>query len=166
MFFSLKHKKNQRQHSQNLKTNKVAAMWAIRCIHAQFKVASLLQAKSEKLSLNTKRLIVVAFSVISFSSCVYLVVKSSLGNQNIDLSIAAIEVPEHILQNEDKPLGPSKRVSKSEFEKVKKFRAYLDSLATSNSGRRIYDSIVKYPPGLIDSLVFIENFYKSHSSNK
>jgi len=161
MFFSLKHKNNQRQHNRNLKTDKIAVIWANRCLQAQYKVASFLQTKSEKLSLNTKRLIVIAFSVISLSSCVYLVVKSFLGNQNIRLSVTAIKVPEQVVQNEDRQVSPSTGVSKNEFEKVKKFRCYIDSLTTSNSGRRIYDSIRKSRPGLIDSLSIIENVYKS-----
>jgi hypothetical protein len=166
MFFSFKHKDNQRQHNQNLRADKIAEVWARKCISIQYKAASFLQTKSEKLSLNTKRIIVIAFSIISFSSCVYLVVKNFLDNQNINIAITTIEVPEQVVQNENNQVSPLTGVSKIGFEKVKKFRAYLDSLATSNSGRRVYDSIVKYRSGLIDSLVFIESFYKSHSSNK
>ena len=166
MLSSFKHKNNQVHRNMNLKTDMIAQALANKCIRAQYKLASVIQAKSEKLSLNTKRFIVIAFSAISFSCCVYLVVKSFLGNQDINISITPIKVPEQVVQNENSRVSQSTGVSKNEFEKVKKFRGYIDSLTASSSGRRIYDSIYKNRPGLIDSLAVIENIYKSQSPNK
>lgn len=165
MFFSLKRKNNQRQHNRNLKTDKIAQAWANKCLKAQYKLASVIQAKSEKLSLVTKRLVVIAFGFISFSSSTYLVIKSLFGNDRVNLSTAAIRAPEKATPNQNavKPLNP---VSKNEVEKIKKFRVYIDSLASSNTGRSIYDSIRKSRPGLIDSLTIIENIFKSQSLNK
>jgi hypothetical protein len=165
MFFR-KNKNNQRQVEHNLEHDKLAQTWVNRCIKLQHNASSFLQAKSEKLSLKAKRLVAIGFCLISFSSCVYQIVKSFYGNDKVNLSIAAIRVPEQVTQNENREIAPSNEVSKNEFKKIKKFRAYIDSLARSNSGRRIYDSIHKYRPGLIDSLAIIENIYKSQSPNK
>lgn len=165
MFFG-KHKNNQRQVEHNLEHDKLARTWVDRSIKLQHKASSFLQGKSEKLSLNTKRLVVIAFCLISFSSSVYLVAKSFHGNNTVNLSIAAIKVPKQVVQNEDALVTLSNGVSKNEIEKIKKFRVYIDSLATSNSGRRMYDSIRKYRPGLMDSLTIIENIYNSQSPNK
>ena len=165
MFFG-KHKKNQRQVEHNLEHDRFAQTWVNRCIKLQRKASSFLQSKSEKLSLSSKRLVVIGFCLISLSSSVYLVVKSFYGNDSVNLSIAAIRVPEQVAQNENIQIAPANGVFKNEMEKIKVFRAYIDSLATSNSGRRIYDSIRKYRPGLIDSLAVIENIYKSQSPNK
>lgn len=166
MFFFFKHKNNQRQLKQNLEHKTLAQLWVNRCIGIQNNASSFLQAKSEKLSLASKRLIVIVFCLISFSSCVYLVIKSFFGNHPANLSIEAIRVPKQLTHNENRRIIPSKGVSKDEIEKIKKFRDYFDSLAKNNSGRRIYDSILKHRPGLIDSLSIIENLYKSQSSNK
>ncbi|MCD0472637.1 hypothetical protein [Flavobacterium sp. JAS] len=51
-------------------------------------------------------------------------------------------------------------LSKQEFENITSFKFYLDSLKQSKEGKKIYDSITNYRPGLLDSLVFIENYYK------
>ena len=166
MFLFLKHKNNQRQAEHNLEHDRLAETWVNRCMKLQHKASSVLQAKSEKLSLSTKRLVVIAFCLISFSSCVYLVIKSFHCNNTVTLSIAAIRVPEQVAQNENALATLSNGVSKNEFKKIKKFRAYIDSLATSNFGKRIYDSIRKYRPGLLDSLAALENIYKSRSPNK
>ena len=37
----------------------------------------------------------------------------------------------------------------------------MDSLTRSENGTIIYDSIVKARPGLMDSVLFIENIYQS-----
>lgn len=166
MFFFLKPKNNQRQHKQNLGTDKIAQLWVNRCIRLQNKASLFLQFKSERLSVSSKRLIVIVFCLISFSSCVYLIITSFFGNHPANISIAAIRVHKQVLQNENRPLTPPKGVSKQTFEKIEKFRAYLDSLAKSNSGRRIYDSILTYRHGLIDSLALLENLNKSQSINK
>lgn len=50
--------------------------------------------------------------------------------------------------------------SNTEFENVSRFVFYLDSLKESESGKKILDSIKYYRPGLLDSLIFIENYYK------
>lgn len=51
---------------------------------------------------------------------------------------------------------------KAQLENVTRFVFYLDSLKESERGRKIYDSINNYRPGLLDSLVFIENYYKTN----
>ena len=164
MSFSIRHK-NQRQQNQYLKTDKIAQAWANKCIRAQYKLASFVQAKSEKLSIGTKRLIVIAFCLISFSSSAYLIIEGFFGNDRVNLSTTAIRVPEQVTHNKH-GITPLNSISKNEVEKIKKLRVYIDSLATSNTGRSIYDSIRMNRPGLIDSLTIIENIFKSQSSNK
>jgi hypothetical protein len=58
-----------------------------------------------------------------------------------------------------------KPITKSEFRRIAQFRMYLDSLARSPTGKVTYDSLYRYRKGLIDSLVIIENYYKSNLKN-
>ncbi|WP_175556860.1 hypothetical protein [Flavobacterium johnsoniae] len=53
-------------------------------------------------------------------------------------------------------------LSKVEFEKIFRINSYLDSLKQSKEGQKLYDSIKNYRPGLLDSLVFVENYYKTN----
>lgn len=49
---------------------------------------------------------------------------------------------------------------KSQFEHITNFSNYSDSLKELEGGTKIYDSVKNYRPGLLDSLVPIENYYK------
>lgn len=53
-------------------------------------------------------------------------------------------------------------LSKVEFEKIIRINSYLDSLKQSKEGQKLYDSIKNYRPGLLDSLEFVEKYYKTN----
>jgi hypothetical protein len=57
-------------------------------------------------------------------------------------------------------------ISKEEFQRIENFKSYLDSLAKTNAGKRIFDSIIANRPGLIDSLSIVENLYQTQTTNK
>lgn len=46
------------------------------------------------------------------------------------------------------------------YRRVKQIHAYLDSLKTTTDGRARYDSLIKSRPGLMDTIIMIENFYQ------
>ena len=45
---------------------------------------------------------------------------------------------------------------------IGKFRSWLDSLQRDSTGQKIYDSIRRERPGLLDSLAQIDNRYSIH----
>lgn len=53
-------------------------------------------------------------------------------------------------------------LSRAEFENITHFSSYLESLKESKEGKKIYDSILYNRPGILDSLVGIENYYKTN----
>lgn len=53
-------------------------------------------------------------------------------------------------------------VPTADFENISRINVYLDSLKQSNDGLKIYDSIDNYRPGLLDSLKFMTNYYKTN----
>ncbi|MCW3106875.1 MAG: hypothetical protein JWQ09_1381, partial [Segetibacter sp.] len=105
--------------------------------------------------------VVIAFCFISFCSCINVIIESVCTHSDTSLAIVAVRVA---TQNAHNYMQLS--ISKKEFEKIKKFKSYLDSLTKSKSGKRIHDSITANRPGLIDSLSIVENLYQSQSSNK
>jgi len=52
-----------------------------------------------------------------------------------------------------------------EYERIHLFRLYMDSLASSPSGKKAYDSILLHRPGLMDSVLFIEKHYQPTANN-
>jgi hypothetical protein len=161
MFSLFTHKNNQRHHKQNGQENKLAENIVYRCIKVQIKTSKFLQKKSEMLPLKVKRLIVIVFCLISFGSCIYVLTNSFYRHPEKLLSIARIEVSRQTESINQKP-----SLSKEEFEKIQKFRSYLDSLIQSKPGKRIHDSIIAHRPGLIDSLSIVENLYQSQLLNR
>ncbi|QGK73545.1 hypothetical protein [Flavobacterium sp. SLB02] len=53
-------------------------------------------------------------------------------------------------------------ISPAEYKSITGARQYLDSLKASAEGKTSYDNIMHRRPGLLDSLIFIENYYKSN----
>ena len=53
-------------------------------------------------------------------------------------------------------------ITKNEFRRIALFRLYLDCLTRSPTGKVTYDSLYRCRQGLMDSLVIIENYYKSN----
>ncbi|RKR05182.1 hypothetical protein C8C83_4515 [Flavobacterium sp. 90] len=51
---------------------------------------------------------------------------------------------------------------KIEFENISNFSLFIDSLKHTKEGKKIYDSITNCRPGLLDSIVFIKNYYKTN----
>jgi len=161
MFSLFKRKNNQQHQRQTSQQHKIAQKIVNRCLGLQFKASTFLQKKFEMLTTKAKRLIVVAFCVLSFCSCIYLIVKSFRPHHYTALAIVPIRV---LTPNVHDGIQPY--ISKQEVEKIQKFKSYLDSLSNSKSGKRILDSINANRPGLIDSLSIVENLYQLQSPNK
>lgn len=60
----------------------------------------------------------------------------------------------------------SKNISEKEYQKLGRFRTYMDSLSASATGKATYDSIIRLHPGLLDSLRAVEQYYKSQFKNE
>jgi hypothetical protein len=161
MFFLSKHKNSHGRHKQNTQQDKIAQNIVYRCMGIQVKASKFLQNKFERLPTKAKKLVVIAFCFISVCSCIYLIIECVWTHSNTSLAIVAIRVP---TKNAHNYIQPSN--SKEEFEKIQKFKSYLDSLVKSKSGKRILDSITANRPGLIDSLSIVENLYHLQSLNK
>ena len=161
MFFLFKRKNRQEHQPQNSQQDKIAQNIVNRCLGLQFKACKFLQNKFEMLTTKAKRWIVLSFCVLSFCSCIYVIVKSFRPYPYNSFAIVPIRVSTQNVHNDIQP-----SISKQEVEKIQKFKCYLDSLSISKSGKRTLDSINANRPGLIDSLSIVENLYQLQSPNK
>jgi hypothetical protein len=114
MFFFSRQSKNYRQIKHNLTHRGLLQSWINRCFKLQHEAAAFLQNKSEQMSLHSKRLIVIAFCLISFSTCLYQVIKSLIRTDSLTLSIAAIRVPEPVEQSANRHPTPAKGLFKDD----------------------------------------------------
>lgn len=111
--------------------------------------------------------IVALFTFIVFTGAcsVYVIATSFSGTRTKNITVIPIMRPTNSIHLKEKDIDLNTIISKAEFEKVTRFRRYMDSLGRSPTGKKTHDSIVQYRPGLLDSLVILENYYYSHLKN-
>ncbi|MDR6845567.1 hypothetical protein [Flavobacterium granuli] len=105
------------------------------------------------------------FVILAGGICIYGISRSFINTAKDCIKIIPISEPMDAI-GKSFVLNPKPfPISQKEFERIARFRMYLDSLGRSPIGKRAFDSIIGLRPGLMDSLVFIENYYKSNCKN-
>jgi hypothetical protein len=127
--------------------------------HLQGGWANWMMKRTEKFSRRTWLILLTLFVLFSSSYSVYLGVSAFTNKETNSITITTIKKPKHLTETGETPIEAAE-VSEAEYNRIKKFRVYMDSLARSPSGKTLYDSITKYHPRLMDSVRFIENYYQ------
>lgn len=129
---------------------------------AQNKWAIKMGALTSNLSKKSLIFFLILFVVITGTIFIYNACKGFL---SMNSSLVKVDIISNVSYLNKKPtLKKDVQIvlSKTEIENFAHFRFYLDSLKESAKGIRIYDSINYYRPGLLDSLVLIENYYRTN----
>jgi hypothetical protein len=161
MLFLFKYKAEQKQEKQNAAQDKIAYSIVRKCTRLQSRWADYMQRKSDRLSSSLKKYWLISFCLLTGGCSLYTIVDSFRTSDNPAFSVAPINVPEHATKTGEENKHPSIIVTKDAFESVQRFRYYMDSLSRSASGKRTHDSIRASRPGLIDSVLVIEEMYKT-----
>lgn len=90
----------------------------------------------------------------------YLMFGSFQGTGEKVFSIFPIQKPSLFNKTGEILSDTLQQLPSGEYERIHRFRAYMDSLAQSPSGKLLYDSILLHRPGLMDSVIFIEKHYR------
>jgi hypothetical protein len=133
-------------------------------LRLQYKCAHWLERKTAHLSRKSWIIILFCFTVFTCGCCIYLIVNSFSQSGTRTITITPITKPAAV-EAKDEILERNLLISKTEFERIIRFRKYMDSLGRSPTGKKVYDRIVQFRPGLLDSLTIIENYYYSHFKN-
>jgi hypothetical protein len=153
-------KKRIKQADQTPLVKDKIATWIASCVvKLQMTFAKFMDKKINPLPIKRKRLILYAFCIIS--SIIYLqLILSPLvqKNMNKDLHVEAIRFPKHFDKSGESNEGRG-MISKEEYERIRQFKLYMDSLANDAAGKSIYDSILKDHAGLMDSIGLLEEYY-------
>lgn len=121
--------------------------------------ANWMMKRTENFSKRTWLLLLGLFVLSVSAFNIYIVVSTINANGSASFSVTPIQKPKHLTETGEINMQ-SVDVPNSEYNRIKNFRMYMDSLARSPSGKNLYDSITKYRPGLMDSVRFIENYYQ------
>lgn len=115
------------------------------------------------ISPNKMRLILAAFVLVIGSYCAWLTYAGITGKSATFFSVTPIKKPSHTTTS-DSLVTAMPKLSDSEYQRIRRFRGYMDSLAGSPTGKRMYDSIIRHRPGLMDSILYIEKYYGQHKN--
>jgi len=96
----------------------------------------------------------------------YLIIDSILSKGRVIFSIYPIHRLLFFSETGEAASDPVFQLPPGEYERIHRFRLHIDSLAASPSGKKVHDSILLYRPGLMDSVLFIEEYYKRPNSDK
>lgn len=132
------------------------------CIYWLKRLAGSVGNRSNRLSLKSKKLLLLCLVLVGGLYCFYHVISIFDNNEEYtSYSVTPISIPQFIRNNGDEAINEQPLISKKEFERIHRFHLYMDSLAKDSSGRARYDSIVRNHPGLLDSIIIIENIFQS-----
>lgn len=130
-------------------------------LRVQHKCAHWMERKTAHLSRKSWILILICFTVLTSGYSIYLMIGSFSDTAiNVDpiTTIAKTTNGRQFSAEKDK-INVS--ISTAEFEKIVRFRRYMERLGHSATGKKVQDSIMRYHHGLLDSLTIVEKYYHS-----
>lgn len=130
-------------------------------LRLQYKCAHWLELKTAHWSRGSWTLILIVFTLGTSGYSIYVMVDSfsELGISSI--AITPIVKTTNAIQISKAMDHLKVAISKGDYEKMVRFRMYMDSLGRSPTGKKIKDSINQNRPGLLDSLTIVEKYYHS-----
>lgn len=129
------------------------------------KCADHLQKRTERLSVKKKRIGLFAFCMLFGTISVCVIIKSFTERKKT-FSVHPITLPVNIDKSKNDFSSEQSIISEKEFHRIELFKHYLDSLHKSETGKYLYDSIMKARPHLVDSILLLEDMYQIQSPEK
>lgn len=129
--------------------------------------AKFMNKRTEKISISGMKVMLIIFLLSGSGLSIYVIAKTVLkkGGPKI-IKIYRISTPQNVYKNSTPGFDRSLLISKDEYEEIQSFHSYMDSLHQSKSGKPIYDSILLNRPGMMDSIIMIEELYRTtHKKN-
>lgn len=129
-------------------------------LRLQHKCAHWMEKKTAHLSRESWILILICFIVLTSGYSIHLMIGSfsDIANNVEPITTIVKSTNGRQVAKKDKLNVP---ISKAEFEKIVRFRKFVERLGHSATGKKVQDSIMRYRPGLLDSLTIVEKYYHS-----
>lgn len=134
-------------------------------LRLQYKCAQWLERETAHLSRKSWIVILICFIVFTSGCSIYVIVDSFSQTITNTISIVPITKPTNAKEPAGEMVKNNASISKIEYDRIIRFRRYMDSLGRSPTGKKTQDSIMQYRPGLLDSITIVENQYHSQFKN-
>ena len=122
--------------------------------------ADFMSSKTNRLSIKAKWFWLAVYCVAFSGFSIYVVIGTSGGNKKV-LEPSPVSFPKYYDQTGIEIKEP--HVSEKVIQRINRFKKYMDRLHQSQEGKRVYDSILKTRPGIMDSIKAIEEIYYSQT---
>ncbi|MFT3749148.1 MAG: hypothetical protein QM768_12555 [Agriterribacter sp.] len=140
--------------------------WAAAIDKRQRRWANCLNQQVERYSKRSKQILLAIFCILFGSSSTYIIVRA-IENPSGRVSIEKMSFPAYATGTDTtSTFQPTPVLTESQYRNIQRFKKYMDNLQTTTAGKIKYDSIIKARPGLIDSIVFIEQIYRQQVKTK
>ena len=157
----LRNKKKQNGGVENTTHERIARSVVVKFLRIQLGWAMFMQRHTERLSHKWKVIMLLIFCLCSGGFSLLFIARSFSGPAAISYKLSQFKTPQHIGKSGDEKTKSIAAVTQAEYEKIQHFKKFMDSLARNPSGKKIYADILNDRPGLMDSIILIENIYHS-----
>ena len=160
---SKSNKKKQKAVLENTAQDRIAKNVVGKLLRLQQRWAAFMEHYTERLSVKWKLIVLFFFCLCSGGLSILFIARSLMNNHTTSFHVTQGKIPQHIGKSGDEKTKAITIVTKEEYDKMQHFRKYMDSLARSPSGKKLYDVILINRPGLMDSIILIENIYQTQN---
>lgn len=152
-------KKQKAVHTED-EPDRLAQWLTAKGIRFQKRWAGFMQRRMEKLSMRGKKGMVIALCIVSGSYCSRIIYQSFHNRHAKIFSVTAIQAPAHVTETGEATVTKDVIITEAEYQRVRHFHQYVDSLYATNEGKTIADSLLLQRPGLMDSIYRLEQLYQ------
>ncbi len=163
MLSLFRNKKKQKAILENTAQDRIAKNVVGKLLRLQERWAAFMYRHTERLSVKWKLIVLFFFCLCYGGLSILFIARSLMNNRATSFYVTQGKIPQHIGKSGDEKTKVITIVTKEEYVKIQHFRKYMDSLAKSPSGKKLYDVILINRPGLMDSIILIENIYQSQN---
>lgn len=139
----------------------VAGKIASAGIRVQTKISESLNKVFTNMSMKKLKRLLIVFCLGCGGYSIYLIVNAIFTSDKNQLSIKVdqLEVPKHFDRTGDEIITLENFVNEETYHQLMGFKQYMDSLKLNKN--KLYDSILIARPGLMDSVLMLEQMYNS-----
>lgn len=122
--------------------------------------ATLMGRWMERLSVGGKKATVIAFCIAMAGYCTWLIYQGFYADRLGVFPLTPIQTPAHVTQTGEVNIAREAIIPETEYQHIRAFRQYIDSLRATIDGSRLADSLLLFHPGLMDSIDQFEQLYR------
>ncbi|MEO6729806.1 MAG: hypothetical protein ABIN01_01220 [Ferruginibacter sp.] len=152
--------------AKNAVHDKVAYAIVSKMLRLQTKWAAFMGLLFERLSVKTKKLVLTLFCCLAAACCGLNIIIAFSTKKHVNFSVTTIKVPRQITRSGEDKTNSAIMLSTQDYQKILVFKKYMDSLDHCPKGKKIGDSIRLKRPGLMDSILSLEELYQLQQSQK